>query len=143
MYNFSNRLNKVFAFDNIRLFKIIEIVEYSFIFLLLIVILMLFLNKYYFKYFNLKTEQDENDKKNVKIIKSFLNLFKDIVLIVIILFYLRKIALLFPSIPHLINPDFIPNTTLDYTIHIALVVVLMELLPGLQAKIVNLGKLLD
>ena len=52
MYNISNRLDKLFAFDNIRIFKIIEIIEYSFIFLLLIVILMLFLNKYYFKYWN-------------------------------------------------------------------------------------------
>ena len=137
-----DKLDKLFAFDNIRIFKIIEMIEYSFIFLLLIVILMLFLNKYYFKYFNLKTEQYEDDTTNFKIIKSFFNVFKDVALIVIGLFYLRKIALLFPSIPHLMNPDFIPNTTLDYSIHIALVVVLMELLPGLKEKIVNLGKLL-
>ena len=101
-----DKLDKLFAFDNIRIFKIIEMIEYSFIFLLLIVILMLFLNKYYFKYFNLKTEQYEDDTTNFKIIKSFFNVFKDVVLIVIGLFYLRKIALLFPSIPHLMNPDF-------------------------------------
>lgn len=143
MYSFSNRLNKLISVDNIRLFKIMEIIQYTFIFLLLIVIFITFLNKYYFKYFLLENEQYNKDSKNVKIIKSFLNLFKDIVIIIIVLFYLRKFALLFPSVPTLINPNFIPNTTLDYTIHIALVVVLIELLPGLKKKIENLGKLLE
>lgn len=55
-----------------------------------------------------------------------------------VFYYVRKIALLFPSIPNLIYPKFNPLTTLDYSIHNALVVVFIELLPSYKERIHSL-----
>jgi len=147
MYNFYERLNKLITLDKIRIYKIIEIFQYSFILLLLLVIFEYLLNKFYFTRYNLKNEMNEINKKDNKvknIIKLFLIVFRDTFLIIIILFYLRKVALLFPSIPHLIDNSFREHTTLEYSIHIALVVVFIEFLPEYLKKIDQLReKILD
>jgi hypothetical protein len=135
MYNFYERLDKLIKFDKIRFYKILEIFQYSFILLLLLVIFEFLLNKFYFSKFNLKNEINDKDDKTHNIIKLFLSVFRDTFLIIIILFYIRKIALLFPSIPYLIDNSFKEHTTLEFSIHIALVVVFIEFLPGYLEKI--------
>ena len=62
--------------------------------------------------------------------------------IIIAFFYIRKIALLFPSIPNLIYPKFNPLTTLDYSIHIALVVVFIEMVPKYIENVDELRKVI-
>ena len=146
MGDFYHYLNKLITFDKIRIFKLIEILEYTFIFLLLLVILEHILNKYYFSKYNLKKEMiDEemiNDEENnytlIYLIKLFFIVVRDTFLIIIILYYLKKIALLFPSIPHLIDNKFKEHTTLEYSIHIALIVVFIEFLPEYKKKLEQL-----
>lgn len=142
MYNLKERFYQLITLDNIRLCKIGEIIEYTFIFILLLIGLMFILNKYYFGYFTYDSEILKAYSKYEKIRKLFFIIFRDTVVIIILLFYLRKIALLFPSIPTYFNKKFIPYTTLEYSIHIALVVIFMELLPEYKKKLYLLRTLL-
>lgn len=143
MYNFNNRLQKLITLDAIRLCKIGEIIQYSFIFLLLLVISMFLLNIIYFNNdYEDGNQINKNNKKYYQIIHIFLIVLRDTILIVLILYYLKKVALLFPSIPKILYPKFIEHTTLDYTIHIALVVVFIEMLPKYKKKILELRNII-
>ena len=133
MYSFTKRLHQVFTLDMIRICKIGEFLQYSFIFLILLVCLFYILDNYYYKFY------DENKNEERSLLSLFMDVFFDTFLIIICLFYLRKIAMLVPSIPNLLYPKFDELTTLDYSIHIALVVVFIELLPKYKNKIHKLG----
>ena len=142
MYNFKDRFLKLISLDLIRICKIFEIFQYSLIFLVLLVITMYLLNKYYYDNdYELKNKVDHKSllKKKIHI---FYIIFRDTFLIILALFYLKKIALLFPSIPSLLYPKFKEHTTLEYSIHIALVVVFIELLPKYKEKIAELRHLM-
>lgn len=139
MYSFKNRFKKLISLDMIRICKIFEIFQYSLIFLVLLVITMFLLNKFYYSdKYELHNKVDHTDNKTKKIIKIFWIVFRDTFIIILLLFYIRKIALLFPSIPNLLYPKFIEHSTLEYSIHIALVVVFIELLPKYKNKIAEL-----
>lgn len=139
MYNFNERLIKLITFDKIRVCKIIEIIQYSFIFFILILLFCKIMNNYYFKLFSYDNEINKKNKKNSTLYLLWV-CFKDTVIIVLFLFYLRKIALLFPSVPNLIVPSFKEHTTLDLSIHIALVFILLEFIPEYKKKIDSLQK---
>lgn len=140
MYNFNNRVSKLFTLDKIRFLKIIEIIQFSFIIFFFVIISVILIDKFYFKYFSIKINKDYSNEN--KLFISFIDVLKDIIIIIILIFYLRKIALLFPSIPNLIYPKFIPYTTFEYCMHIALVLVLTELLPGLKVKLEKFKELI-
>ena len=137
MYNFNNRLNKLISLDIIRFCKIFEMFEYSFIFLILLCFTVYLLNQYYYKDTkeNKKIEKSIYDEKNRGIFREFVSVFIDTILIIIIIFYVRKLALLFPSIPSILYPKFIPLTTINYTIHISLIVVFIGLMPSYNKKL--------
>ena len=127
MSSFQEKFHDIFTFDIIRMCKIIEIIQYSFIYIVLITICAFILNKYYFNKIHLiplKPKQSLYD-----IIKYLLKFWLDVVIFIIIIFYFKKIGLLFPSIPSLFYKKFIPNTTLELTVHMAIIVFFMELLP--------------
>jgi len=154
MYSFEDRFNKLITLDSIRICKIFEIFQFTFIFLVLLVITIKLLNKYYFTNFNINSELNikfnsmfdlisnkiVNDAKSKKI-KLFFIVLRDTFLIIILLFYIRKIALLFPSIPSLINPAFKEHTTLDFSVHIALTFIFIEFLPTYKKNVELLGKI--
>ena len=141
MYNFKERFMQLITLDSIRLCKIAEIFQYSFIFLILLCIFMYLVNKFYFTtQYNIKDKIDKVDSKIKKKLKIFTIVFLETFVIIIVFFYIRKIALLFPSIPNLIYPKFNPLTTLDYSIHIALVVVFIEMVPKYIENIDELRK---
>ena len=90
------------------------------------------LNKYYYgKIYKINLEKKDIKSK----IKDFFLLFIDILIITISFFFIRKIGLLVPSIPGLLYSKFKPYTTLDYTVHIAIVVFFIEMLPNLKKRI--------
>lgn len=141
MYNFKERFMQLITLDSIRLCKIAEIFQYSFIFLILLCIFMYLVNKFYFTtQYNIKDKIDKVDSKIKKKLKIFTIVFLETFVIIIAFFYIRKIALLFPSIPNLIYPKFNPLTTLDYSIHIALVVVFIEMVPKYIENVDELRK---
>jgi hypothetical protein len=141
MYNFKERFMQLITLDAIRLCKIAEIFQYSFIFLILLCIFMYLVNKFYFTTeYNIKNKINKEDSKIKKNLKIFTIVFLETFVIIIAFFYIRKIALLFPSIPNLIYPKFNPLTTLDYSIHIALVVVFIEMVPKYIENVDKLRK---
>ena len=141
MYNFKERFMQLITLDAIRLCKIAEIFQYSFIFLILLCIFMYLMNKFYFTTdYNIESKMNETDSKIKKKLKIFTIVFLETFVIIIVFFYIRKIALLFPSIPNLIYPKFNPLTTLDYSIHIALVVVFIEMVPKYIENVDELRK---
>ena len=135
MYNFNERLTKLISVDKIRVCKIMEIIQYSFIFLILILLSAKLLNYYYFSLFSYDNEINKSNKKKISIFYLFWVCLKDTIIIIILLFYLRKIALLVPSLPSLIVPSFKENTTIDLSIHIALVFIFLEFIPEYKEKI--------
>jgi hypothetical protein len=132
MYSFNNRLKQLLSMDNIRICKIVELIQYGIVFYILVLISSYVLNKYYYK-------EDEKSENTIKLMFSIL---LDLLIIILLFFYIRKIALLVPSIPHLLYPKFEGYTTLDYSAHIALVVLFIELLPKFIKKIENLVELI-
>ena len=131
MYSFNNRLKKLISIDNIRLFKIFELIQYTVILYLLVIIVSYFLDNYIISY-------DKNENIWMLLLSSLI----DMIIIIVAIFYLRKIALLVPSIPHLLYPKFKGNTTFDYSFQIAIGVVFIEFLPPFINKIKRIVELL-
>jgi hypothetical protein len=138
-YNFQERLSKLTTFDIIRVCKIFEMLQYSTTFFILIILLVYILNQYYYKYFKINNEIDKvQDRSNKNFILLISYLILDTFIIIVSVFYIRKIVLLFPSLPHLYYPKFIPYTTIHFTINVALIFILLTLLPEYKAKLEQL-----
>jgi len=126
------RVAKLISLDFVRLLKLLEIFQYSTIF---------FLITFAVSYLIRKSKNQEQTAAHTK----KLTLFEKIKLIAIInleifgicvlFFYIRKLGLIIPSIPSMMSKNFKPYTTLDYTTHIALVVVFVELMPHFIERI--------
>lgn len=135
MYIFKERLLSVFSIDKLRFLKIIEIAQYSFIFLILICIASFLLNKFYF---DRKHKKKKTDYK--KIFNLSVRAYLEIFIMTVMLFYVRKIGMIIPSISTFFDSKFIPHTTLEYSVHIAIVVVFVEFMPKIKH---NIGELMD
>ena len=143
-YNFQERLYKLTTFDIIRVCKIFEMLQYSTLFFIMIVILVYILNNYYYKYLQINNEVKNlayKNKENFLLLTLYLLI--DTFVIILSLFYIRKIVLLFPSIPHLYYPKFEPYTTIHFTINVALVFLLLNLLPEYKDRIDELKSYLS
>ena len=109
--------------------------QYTLIFFVLVIISAQFINRHYYgEMKELESEKEEEVTFGSALI-DFMYMFLDVMLVVIVFFYIRKIGLLFPSIPSLLYPKFKGYTTLEYTIHIAIVVLFVELLPNFKKRI--------
>ena len=138
MSYFNKRLGQLLAVDKIRLCKIGEIVQYTLVFLILVLIAAHIINTYIFSKFpdtNKEDKEKENKNKFMKLLEQLLRLFLKVIIVVITFFYIKKVGLIVPSIPAMLYPRFRPYTTLEYTIHIALVVLFIELLPSFKEEI--------
>ena len=131
MSEFHYRLSKLISLDKIRLGKFIEITQYSFIgvFITLSIMKLLSLINNFFSVKN--TINDVNDKK-LNIFKLYFNISVKVILSVIVVFYIRKIILLFPSIASIIINGFRPYTTIEYTIHVCTIFIVLELFYNLK-----------
>tara|TARA_Y100000389_G_C17000986_1_gene289484 strand:- start:8 stop:451 length:444 start_codon:yes stop_codon:yes gene_type:complete len=131
---FKNQLNKLLSFDSIRIFKIIEIIQYSIIFIFLSIFCSYFLNNFIFY------EIDKEDYKKIPTYKLLLFLILDILIILIIYFYMKKLAYLVPSIGHIFYNKFEPFTTFEYVLDIPGLYLFLELTDGLKGKIEELSR---
>ena len=138
MSYFNKRLGQLLAVDKIRLCKIGEIVQYTLVFLILVLIAAHIINTYIFSKFpdtHKEDKEKENKNKFMKLLERLFWLFLKVIIVVITFFYIKKVGLIVPSIPAMLYPRFRPYTTLEYTIHIALVVLFIELLPSFKEEI--------
>lgn len=124
---------KIITFDKIRFLKFVELLEYTIIFYFFAILMSKFLNKYLF------TTKKEEIKK-YSFIKLSFSIILQIFTIVIIEFYIRKIVKAIPSIASLISKDFIPLTTLGYSMQVAFVFFFLGIVKNLRFKILLVKK---
>lgn len=125
MNYYKQRINQIVTYDNIRIGKFIEIFQFSFIFTILAVIAGYFTNKYVLITLN----GDEN------ILHILATLSIELALLTIIVFYLRKITLLVPSIASLLFTNFKPYTTIELGMWMILVFVFIGSVDKINQKV--------
>ena len=131
-----SNINKLFTMDKIRILKIVEMFQYAIIFYFLTLIITDFLNDYIFTH----TVEEIKKMSNMKLL---LNILTHLFILVVLLFYIRKIALAIPSLASYIYPGFKPFTTIDYVMHIITVFLFLETLKALHYKIERLRDNVD
>tara|TARA_Y100000816_G_scaffold284061_1_gene261717 strand:+ start:573 stop:1016 length:444 start_codon:yes stop_codon:yes gene_type:complete len=126
---FKKKINQLIIFDNLRISKLIEMFQYSFIgtFFVLLIMSLLSLIKD-----NLIFDKITNDDG---IISIFCKISLEVFIVSIIVFYIRKLIMIFPSIPTLFNKSFKSFTTMDYTFNVCIVYIVLALFTDLQENI--------
>jgi len=116
-----------------------EIVQYTTIFTIIVIFISKLLNTYVIVSYK---DVDNDDDDDISIWLRIIHIIINLSIVTIVFFYIRKIGLLVPSIPSFFHSSFQTNTTLEYTEHIAIVVLFIEILPNLKKQIESLSKLL-
>ena len=105
------RVQQLFAVDSIRLGKFIEFIQFSLVFTILALISAYLINKHLF--YSL-TEDDS-------LMKIIIIISLEMAFLTIVVFYLRKITLIIPSIATLLFSNFKPYTTIELAMHMVLI----------------------
>ena len=125
MNSFNTRFNQLITLDKTRLGTFIEFFQYSIIFT--------FMAAYTAHYTNEYLLIDAN--KDDTLFKTILMLSIELAILTIIVFYLRKITLLIPSVASFIFNHFEPYTTIELTIWTVLVFVFIGNIDKLNNKL--------
>ena len=125
MNYYKERFNQVVSIDEIRISKIIEITQFSLVFTILAIISSYLINKYVLFSFTNKHS----------FLTILITLSLELAFLTLVVFYLRKITLMVPSIPSLIFKNFIPYTTIDLGMWMVLVFVFTTTIDKLTDKI--------
>lgn len=145
MKEVKSRLNKLLVFDDIRKYKIIEMFQYTLIFFLLSLVVATILNKTYYK--RVKENDEKMEKSRKKTFWGALKLFFILVLetfvLMLIVFYMRKLVMIIPSYGTLKTNRFIPFTTLHYVTEFTLLLAFIEMLPEYRKQFARLGDMLS
>lgn len=126
-YHFNEQWNKLISMDKVRIAKILEMFQYSIIAYILVVIFTTILNKTIFS-------KSRDEIKSYSTLQLLANTFFELFLIIIIMYYIQKIILLFPSLPAIFIPGFKEHTTLSYVIHTALIYFFLEIITNLKYR---------
>ena len=142
-YSFNKRFLQLTSMDNIRKFKIIEMIQYSFIFFVLSFIVATIINKTYYKDINqLDIVLEKNTKSTWKFIQLLLLVFFETLFLTILVFYMRKLVLLIPSYGSYKDKKFIPFTTISYVADFTLLFAFIEMLPEYRKQFDRLGSMM-
>ena len=125
-------LASLFAFDKIRLYKILEMCQFVILFLVIGIPVSAGIDRLFHT-----SEEEMNKKAMWRVYLEFIGLA---CIIVVVLFYIVKIAKAVPSIMSLLDPSFEPNTTAHYSMHVVLIVVLVELNHAFHERLVRIQK---
>lgn len=121
---------KLLAFDKIRIYKILEMFQYSIFFLFIAIVLSKSIDSMF-----------TSDKDTLDNTSSFV-LHVEIVLLsflyCVISFYIHKFAHVIPSVINIFDNDFHPHTTLNYSIHIVFIVIFVEMNTALVSRLKHL-----
>ena len=143
VYSFNKRFLQLTSFDNIRKFKIIEMVQYTFIFFVLSFIIATILNKTYYKDINqIDIVLEKNSGITWKFIQLLLLVFFETIFLTILVFYMRKLVLLIPSYGSYKDKKFIPFTTISYVADFTLLFAFIEILPEYRKQFDRLGSMM-
>jgi hypothetical protein len=132
MTHFQRALQKFVHIDKIRCYKLFELLQYSTIFLFLAIILSKLVDSLY-----IATEPE-------LAAKSSPTLFFEMVCIsfiyCVISYYTLKFAHVVPSLMSLIDSDFHPHTTLDYSVHMVFIVVFVSMNDTLANRLKQISR---
>jgi len=148
----SDRWSKLISLDKIRLLKILEIFQYTTVFTLITILASILWKKGYniinqkHEKYEKKHKKEKENKKNgsdagepeersKSLLKTIIMLIIETFMIILTVFYIRKIGLLCPSIASIIYPKFRGLTTVEYSEHVAVFIILIELLPEYKRKL--------
>ena len=121
-----NLLN-LLKFDKLRIFKILELLQYSIIF----GIVAIFLSKLIHVIFPYEVEELKKKNKIVIHLECLIISF----LYALLTFYIVKIARIIPSIVNLFDNEFKPYTTLHYTVDVIFVVIFVKYNKSLTSRL--------
>lgn len=130
MNYYQNRFQQIVSFDEIRIGKIIEVFQFSLVFTVLAIIGAYIAEKYILIDFH----------GNEHIFYIFLTLSIELAFLTILVFYLRKITLLVPSLAAMLFTKFKPYTTIELGMWMILVFVLIGGLDKILYKVKLLNK---
>ena len=141
-YSFEERWNKLVSMDQIRGLKIMEIAQYTILFFVLSLLVARFLNVVYYDKIKMNREKEYKQRK-----RTIAGLFKllfiiciELILLIIIMFYIRKVVLLVPSVGLLYNEHFKPHTTMHFIVEMALMFAFIEMMPEFRIQFERLGQ---
>ena len=132
-YTFHGRFMQLITMDNIRKYKIIEMIQYTFFFFVLSLVVATILNKTYYERIRRLDEEMEKRKTTIWEIGK----------LTLLVFYMRKLVLLVPSYGAMTNNKFIPFTTISYVCDFTLLFAFIEMLPEYRKQFDRLGDLLQ
>lgn len=124
------RVQQLFAVDSIRLGKFIEFIQFSLVFTILALISAYLINKHLF--YSL-TEDDS-------LMKIIIIISLEMAFLTIVVFYLRKITLIIPSIATLLFSNFKPYTTIELAMHMVLIFIFIGSISKVNYKVDLLNK---
>ena len=124
------RVQQLFAVDSIRLGKIMEFIQFSLVFTILALISAYLINKHLF--YSL-TEDDS-------LMKIIIIISLEMAFLTIVVFYLRKITLIIPSIATLLFSNFKPYTTIELAMHMVLIFIFIGSISKVNDKVDLLNK---
>jgi|TARA_B110000879_G_C11025398_1_gene452659 hypothetical protein len=124
------RVQQLFAVDSIRLGKFIEFIQFSLVFTILALISAYLINKHLF--YSL-TEDDS-------LMKIIIIISLEMAFLTIVVFYLRKITLIIPSIATLLFSNFKPYTTIELAMHMVLIFIFIGSISKVNDKVDLLNK---
>ena len=125
MKYYQNRFQQILSFDEIRIGKIIEIFQFSLVFTVLAIIGSYITNEYLLFDFH----GSEN------ILHIFLTLSIELAVLTLLVFYLRKVTLLVPSLAAILFTNFRPYTTIELGMTTIMVFVLIGGLDKISYKV--------
>lgn len=124
------RVQQLFAVDSIRLGKFMEFIQFSLVFTLLALISAYLINKHLFY------SLTDNDS----LIKIIIIISLEMAFLTIVVFYLRKITLIIPSIATLLFSNFKPYTTIELAMHMVLIFIFIGGISKINDKVDLLNK---
>lgn len=133
MKYYEERITQLFAFDKIRLGKILEMGQFAVVFTVIAVLGASLMNKY------VLGPVDNTSLMMPLLLKVALELW----LATVMLFYMRKVVLIVPSLAAILIPNFRPYTTIDVGIWMIMAVVFIWGMPKLEEKVRMLFKQVD
>lgn len=139
---FQERWDKLVSTDTIRVLKIVEIAQYTILYFALSVVVARFVNGVYYE--KVKDSREQEHRKRQRsipdLVKRLSILCMELFVLTVLIFYMRKLVLLVPSIASLYNKRFKPHTTMHFIVEITLMFAFMEMMPQFRIQFERLGE---
>ena len=141
-YSFEERWNKLVSIDQIRGLKLMEIAQYTILYFVLSLLVARFLNAVYYDKVKVNREKEYRQRKRtiVGLIKLLFIICIELIMLIVIMFYMRKVVLLVPSVGLFYNKQFKPHTTMHFIVEMALMFAFVEMMPEFRIQFERLGQ---